>query len=980
MADDETKLSEHDDAPTMVSGGSAWARLSNSDAPTMLSFGEPKSTSGSSSRPLPAGDAPTLTNGEVFGPYTIARQLGRGGMGEVYEARHGETGRVVALKVLRGRLNQREDRARFLREGQLAASISHPHTVYIFGSEEIDGLPVISMQLVTGGTLRDRVVDRGPLPVAEAVDAVLDIISGLDAAESAGILHRDIKPSNCFVDRDGRVKVGDFGLSISVDVREGQGTGFQGTPQYAPPEQLRGEELDVRADIYAVGATLFYLLTGKAAFEAANFGELLEKVKTEAPRSPQLLQPKLPTALAAIVLRCLAKDRNARPASYTELARALRPFAGQSVPARRGLRLMAGVIDAGVISAPLWLFRQTGGYRAQRGNLSASIDADYWAVIVGVLYFALCEWRWGVTLGKRLCGLRVVSEAGELSWRQSLTRALIYYGPVIPVTLLAAFVSEKALADFLVSHGAVLAVVSTGPMLLTALLFATMRRSNGWAAVQDMVSHSRVVQTRHDELRRAAPVASPATGASNSDSHARYGSFEVGRELGKVPGGRLLDGLDIVLRRRVWVVEVAIGTPEVSTSRREVDRVGRLHWLAGVRSATENWDAFEAPQGAPVDPTPAGAPWGAARGWLNDLATELLACERDGSQPELSMDRVWIRADGRAVLLDFPAPGSLAHETRLMTPLELLTSVGRLAFGHQMGTPMPVSAVAMLDRWSTKTRVSLAEAQADLASVSQSPTQIARGRRLVPMLASAGPLILMMIAAVITVSQSGASLSSESLQMVALLDERRDSKDPVVQRDIDTYLAGTMPVRLDSDSSWKLFTKNDKDEATELRRLAREAAKLHPTAEETAAAAAAIAPLIKKSSAGGQWWGRDSDNSLSLVIVLLLTGAGMAFFPGLLSVLIRPSGLIMSALGLAVLTKAGRETSRIRAVWRLLVAWAPALVYAALLALPATRDAMQSSMPIMATVAIQALGLVWALWRPLHGPHDIVAGTRIGVR
>src|SRR5258708_11027983 len=121
------------------------------------------------------------------------------------------------------------------------------------------------MAWVAGGTLRDRVVRDGPLPVAEAVNAVLQIIAGLEAALQLGILHRDIKPSNCFVDSDGTVKVGDFGLSISTAVRTESNltqTGAMfGTPGFSSPEQLRGDELTVRSDIYAVGVTLYYLLT-----------------------------------------------------------------------------------------------------------------------------------------------------------------------------------------------------------------------------------------------------------------------------------------------------------------------------------------------------------------------------------------------------------------------------------------------------------------------------------------------------------------------------------------------------------------------------------------------------------------------------------------------------------------------------------------------------------------------------------------------
>lgn len=978
MAGDETRLS-NDDAPTVLSGVSGASQVSDSDAPTVLSFGDPIVTSGG--RSAPVGDGPMLLDGEVFGPYTIARQLGRGGMGEVYAARHHETGRDVALKVLRGRLNQREDRARFLREGQLAASLSHPHTVYVFGSEEIDGLPVISMQLVTGGTLRDRVVDRGPLPVAEAVDAVLDIISGLDAAESAGILHRDIKPSNCFVDADGRVKVGDFGLSIPVGARDSASSGFQGTPQYAPPEQLRGDPLDVRADIYAVGATLFYLLTGKAAFEAATIDQLVQKVKTDAPPSPQTLQPKVPAALAAVVLRCLAKDRDARPVSYSELARALRPFGGLAMPAQRGIRLFAGVIDALVVAAPVWVLNQTGPYKATSGNRSASVDPDPWMLIVGILYFAFCEWRWGATLGKRLLGLRVVSTSGELSWRQSLGRALVFYAPGMPLVLLAGVMGAQALAEFIVAHGAAMTLASVGPITLNLLLFSTMTRRNGLAAVQDLVTGSRVVQKRFAELRRAATAAPVATESSDSSSHHRYGSFEIGRELRPVPGGRLRDGVDVVLRRRVWIVESTAGTPEITQARREADRVGRLHWLAGSRSDRDNWDAFEAPPGAVVDPTPAGSPWSAVQGWLNDLVAELAACERDGSTPRLSLDRVWIRHDGRAVLLDFPGPGAATPTDDVaLTPRQLLIAIGQLALGHQGAMPMPVSAVAMLDRWVRKPELSLADALSDLAAVSMSPDRVARGRRLLPLAASAVPVVLMLAAAVIATSQVGGALSPENLRMLALLDAREKESDPAMQRAIDTYLAGTMGDRLNNDATWQLFlTRNTADaEVWRLREIARAAATLHPSAPDTAAAAAAIQPLIEKADASGAWGAGDS--TMTIVIALLLIGSGMSFASGVVSALVRPSGLIMSALGLAVLTVRGRETSRLRALWRLVVAWSPVLVYSMLLAIPRTRTAMQSMLPVLVTVTLLAAGVLWTMVRPIRGPHDLAAGTRIGVR
>src|SRR4051812_20171931 len=234
---------------------------------------------------LPA-DLPFLfAGGQRLGPYLVVRPIGKGGMGQVYEAEETDSGRRVALKLLSRGLGDDEERERFLREGQLAASLSHPNCVYVFGTSEIQGFPVIAMELVPDGTLKDLVVPDKPLSAAAAVDAILQVIVGLEAAAAIGILHRDIKPSNCFVHRDGRVLIGDFGLSVA-STREGHGGArgaILGTPGFASPEQLRGEPLDVRSDIYSVGATLFYLLAGRAPFDDRSTTSLIEKVATEPP-------------------------------------------------------------------------------------------------------------------------------------------------------------------------------------------------------------------------------------------------------------------------------------------------------------------------------------------------------------------------------------------------------------------------------------------------------------------------------------------------------------------------------------------------------------------------------------------------------------------------------------------------------------------------------------------------------------------------
>ena len=180
------------------------------------------------------------------------------------------------------------------------------------------------MELLPGGTLKDRVRNGGPLPAAEAATAILQVVAGLEAAFAGGVLHRDVKPGNCFIDRDGTVKIGDFGLSIATtsDLTHRTATGtLRVTPQFAAPEQLKGAEPDVAADIYGVGATLFFLLTGEPPFNDTELLTLLTRVVTEPPRSPRAIVSTVPRGLAAVALRCLAKDPRERFTSYSALLR-----------------------------------------------------------------------------------------------------------------------------------------------------------------------------------------------------------------------------------------------------------------------------------------------------------------------------------------------------------------------------------------------------------------------------------------------------------------------------------------------------------------------------------------------------------------------------------------------------------------------------------------------------------------------------------
>ncbi|MFN8579413.1 MAG: serine/threonine-protein kinase [Gemmatimonadaceae bacterium] len=271
-------------------------------------------------------------------------------MGEVYEASHADLGRHVALKVLTRPLRRPQDRERFLAEGRMAAAFNHPNSVYVFETRDVGGLSTIAMELLPGETLQDRLRRDGPMSSRDAVSAMLQVIAGLDAALTAGVLHRDIKPANCLVDRDGTVKIGDFGLSISPGL-DGESPSFAGTPQFAAPEQLRGEPLDHRADIYAVGATLWYLLTGQPPFDTDSLEALLARIESHVPDGVGTAD--WPRSLQKVALRCLAFSRDERYQSYEELRAALRPFTKpNSHPSTLAHRVASATLDS-IVMLPL---------------------------------------------------------------------------------------------------------------------------------------------------------------------------------------------------------------------------------------------------------------------------------------------------------------------------------------------------------------------------------------------------------------------------------------------------------------------------------------------------------------------------------------------------------------------------------------------------------------------------------------------------
>jgi serine/threonine protein kinase len=279
------------------------------------------------------------------GKYQIVRFIGEGGMGTVYEALHAVVGRRFAVKFLHSELAQQEEiLERFKREARTAGALESENiaSVVDFGLAP-DGIPFIVMELLVGEDLACFLAREGALPVVRAVNLIIQVCRGLDAAHAAGIVHRDLKPENQFVCRRGDgsdlVKILDFGIAkLSLAGVDGPAASItrtgstMGTPFYMSPEQARGaKEVDHRADIYGLGVILFEALTGQKPHPGDSYNAILYHILTQPPTLVTSLRSGLPPDLVDVLQRALSTDPDQRPASAMELARALAPYAGRQV-------------------------------------------------------------------------------------------------------------------------------------------------------------------------------------------------------------------------------------------------------------------------------------------------------------------------------------------------------------------------------------------------------------------------------------------------------------------------------------------------------------------------------------------------------------------------------------------------------------------------------------------------------------------------
>ncbi len=315
-----------------------------------------------------------ISPGTLISHYEIVEKLGEGGMGVVYKARDTRLDRTVALKFLPPRLLcDAEARERFEHEARAASALNHPNIATIYEIDEADGRCFISIEYLEGGSLK-QVIEKDP-SIKDVLDLLIQVSEGLAAAHESGVVHRDLKPDNIMLTARGKAKITDFGLAKLKGATKVTKTGTTlGTLQYMSPEQLQGEEVDRRGDVFSLGVVFYRMITGKMPFKGDNEAAIINAILGDTPEPLARYKADVPEGLERIAEKALAKDKTERYQHADDLAADLRherrlletgstrvmqgshgPLTGSPAPASSGRKLLPILLPAVIVSAAIIL-------------------------------------------------------------------------------------------------------------------------------------------------------------------------------------------------------------------------------------------------------------------------------------------------------------------------------------------------------------------------------------------------------------------------------------------------------------------------------------------------------------------------------------------------------------------------------------------------------------------------------------------------
>jgi len=915
------------------------------------------------------------------GGFELQDELGRGGMGVVYRAQELTSGRVVALKVLLAEhALSPEAFERFQREARIAASISDSRCVFVYGAHQIDGAPAISMELVGGETIEHKIARGETIPIETAVRWTLEILDGLEAAHMAGVVHRDVKPSNCFVNDEGQVKVGDFGLArtFETDLRLTLTGQFLGSPLYASPEQIKGRDIDLRSDLYSCGATLYAMLTGNAPHSGSNLGEVLSRILTESAPPPRSIRSEIPRSLERVVLQAMERDPKKRFQTHAEMRSALLPFVSSSTtPAHPLRRALAFGIDLGVLLAARWMldFSEVwvrASFPASEGPVAAGLP---WVQLaLPLAYFGVFETLYGAALGKGVLGLRVVSDQRTRQAWWSLARTGLYWSPRIALGCVAMLAVEHPVLQWLLHQPVA--------WLLMTLWFVTARPTNGWQGLHDRLTRTRVIQRRAlfaSAARSRPPAPSPLK--RYPDMPERIGRYAVEGEVGRGPYGILLEARDAELQRSVWILALADSLERVAEARRVSTRGGRIRWLDALEGDGTRYEVFEAPGGASlIACSERGLEFGWAR--MQRLLASLIDELQAAGAPACALEQLWVDGSWNLRIIDAPPgrePGPpLAAERLLVEAARRMMPNGAV-----LPPDLPEHAEAIAQRLLGTGRpfANLAEAGRALASLRERSTNVpvrARATQLVLSLLPAALFgFLLLIASIYfaprfaeaeLATRLAEELAAGSVTLPAGADGSAAGVRPLNEEEIEArYILLSEAQHRSEGTSWaaeiSLAARSHKGLATQK----------HPSPSE-----AELAWAREHFGPG------DPERAATLPFMAQHSAAlplAMAFFWGLAacaSALVFRGGVTLRALELRLRNRRGQPASRLRCVWRSFATWMALLFcYAAALAIGIFAGAWAGGLACLAVLALHVVAIGYAITNPARSLQDRVAGTRI---
>jgi eukaryotic-like serine/threonine-protein kinase len=727
---------------------------------------------------------------------------------------------------------------------------------------------------------------------------------------------------------DGSVKIGDFGLSIpsrSDDATRLTRTGIVlGTPGFCSPEQLRGEDLDVRSDIYSVGSTLFFLLTGHDPIGASDPVRAIANTLEQPPESLDQWRGDVPAGLVRLVAECLEKSRELRPQTYEDLRGRLGRYShGAFTTAPPHLRFPAGCVDVALLLMlwnPVLLVLYAIAYPAATPSPTVLTVASALTVI-GI--FGVLEGSTGTSPGKHSFSIRVAAADGSPpSLPRVLMRAAIWYAPIysgiwyaaiwalLPAQYVGVFQAEVRYERSSKFFPDPLPLISWHVAVGVVVLFAFARKQNGYRGIHERWGLTRTALARVPS-KFPVPLATPTAS-----------ELPLGRDLGPYalvlnPSQELAPfpyqlALDVVLSRYVWM---RLGEPEPPAVRRDLHRRSRLRWIGGRHPADGNWDAYEYPAGQSfLDAVERKPSVTEVTRWLATLVEELETARRDGTLETISLDYLWIAENGELKVLDWPrvvsSPGACVvlrsvNDTELQ---RFISNVAATALGqgvlHAIRPPWPLALSALLNRLSTGGFESLSGATGAIRDVAATDFEVSRLRRGWPLLLMGALLLGGATNDMMGFLRMRAELNTDfqaSTLNVCLEALRRGHS---TNRDSDLRCVAARLSHIDP----QLLDWFRRDEGR--RRLIDEARLLpgpHPQPPPR--------PVQYPT-------GSVVDMALRSVVVPL---AAIGFATIALTAMLR-RGPLFRLSGLAVVDDGGAEASRGRAVLRAVIVWAPVLI------------------------------------------------------